>query len=140
MLELSPALRSELRARAHRLAPVVMIGDKGLTPAVLKEIDVNLRSHELIKIRVATDEREMRAGFLREICDALAAAPVQHIGKILVVYRANPEAGHRTAKRSRSARPPARPSLSAPRPVAAGRAGRPARTGRGRPGSAGRTR
>lgn len=90
-LELTSAQRRELRARAHALHPVVMIGDDGLTATVLQEIDRSLGSHELIKIRVFANEHATRADLLAEICSTLAAAPVQHIGKILIVYRPRPE-------------------------------------------------
>lgn len=90
-IQLSSRDRSALRARAHALDPVVMVGDGGLTPAVLREIDANLKAHELIKIRVAADDRTAREDILRQICDGLDAAPVQHIGKILLVYRRKPE-------------------------------------------------
>jgi putative YhbY family RNA-binding protein len=89
--DLTPNERRALRARAHHLHPVIMIGDAGLTPAVLKEIDIALKSHELIKIRVLGDDRERREKLVAEICAALAASPVQHIGKILVAYRPRPE-------------------------------------------------
>jgi RNA-binding protein len=88
---LTPAERRALRARAHALHPVVMIGEAGLTPAVLKEVDIALKSHELIKIRVLGDDRDRRASLIGEICSALDAAPVQSIGKILVVFRPRPE-------------------------------------------------
>lgn len=87
---LTPAERRALRARAHPLHPVIMIGGAGLTPAVLHEIDVALKSHELIKIRVLGDDRERRRLMPAEICKALGASPVQHIGKILVIYRPRP--------------------------------------------------
>lgn len=87
MLKLTPAQRSELRSQAHGLAPVVMIGDSGLTPSVLKEIDASLNSHGLIKIRVLGDDRDARVAHYDTICAELGAAPVQHIGKLLVVYR-----------------------------------------------------
>ena len=90
-VSLSPGERSALRARAHRLDPVVMVGDDGLTPAVLREIGRSLEAHELIKIRVAGDDRAARDEILRRICEELQAAPVQHIGKILVVYREKTE-------------------------------------------------
>ncbi|MGE5469422.1 MAG: YhbY family RNA-binding protein [Bacteroidota bacterium] len=90
MLQLSSAERSQLRARAHALNPVVSIAENGLTEAVLKEIDVNLTAHELIKIRVYGDSRENRAAYLEQICAQLDAAEVQHIGKLLVVYRPPP--------------------------------------------------
>ncbi|AOY93456.1 RNA-binding protein [Cupriavidus sp. USMAA2-4] len=89
-LQLIPAQRSELRSRAHGLNPVVMIGAEGLTPAVLAEIDRSLAAHDLIKIRVFGDEREARIAIYEAICEALDAAPIQHIGKLLVVWRPGP--------------------------------------------------
>jgi RNA-binding protein len=91
MLTLTVAERRELKASAHALSPTVMIGNAGLTESVLKEIASSLKIHELIKIRVMSDERAQREMMLEAICDRLNAAPVQHIGKILVVYQPNPE-------------------------------------------------
>lgn len=99
-LKLTPAERSALRAQAHALDPVVMIGADGLTPAVIREIDANLKAHQLIKIRVLGDDRELRTAFWERICGALDAAPVQHIGKLLIVWRPAPE----QAPRSRTQR------------------------------------
>ena len=87
MIELSAAERRALQARAHRLHPFVIIGEAGLTPAVLTEIDASLRSHELIKVRVLGEDRTRRKAWIDDICNALGAAPVQVIGKLLVVYR-----------------------------------------------------
>jgi len=91
--------RSELRAQAHQLTPVVIIGEKkGLTDEVLAEIDRSLRAHELIKIRAATDDRDARELWLEKICDRLQAHAIQSIGKILVVYRENKDLpGEKTA-------------------------------------------
>jgi putative YhbY family RNA-binding protein len=91
MLTLNAAERRALKARAHHLHPVVMVGDAGLTPSVLHEIDVNLKSHELIKIRVFGDDRTARAALVEDISAKLEAALVQHIGKILVIYRPRPD-------------------------------------------------
>lgn len=91
MLEISPSQCRELRAQAHHLSPVVSIASKGLTESVLKEIDVALKAHELIKIRVYGDERELRTEYMQNICAKLDCAPVQSIGKLLVVFRPNPE-------------------------------------------------
>ena len=91
MSKLTPAERSILRADAHALSPVVMIGEDGLKPSVLKEIDASLDSHGLIKIRVFGDDREARIAMYESICELLGAAPVQHIGKLLVVYRPKKE-------------------------------------------------
>jgi RNA-binding protein len=78
---------SYLRGLAHSLNPVVMIGNNGLTESVLKEIDVNLNAHELIKIKVMGDDRELRTQMLADICEKSNAVAVHHIGKQLVIYR-----------------------------------------------------
>lgn len=110
MLQLSSAERRELRAQAHALNPVVSISENGLTEGVLKEIDVCLKSHELIKIRVYGDSREDRLAYLEQICAELECAQVQHIGKLLVVYRPNPEkAAEEAAKAANARRAPAGP-------------------------------
>ena len=87
MLALTPNSRRGLKARAHVLKPVVWIGAAGLSDNVVNELDQRLRSHELIKIKVASDDWEIRNAILEEICARLKAAPVQHIGKMLVIYR-----------------------------------------------------
>ncbi len=83
--------RRALRARAHPLHPVVMIAKNGLTPAVLAEIDRALSAHELIKVRVAGQERDVREAYLKEICATLGCAPVQHLGNLLILWRPKPE-------------------------------------------------
>ena len=104
---LDTATRAALRAEAHHLKPVVMIGDAGLTPTVLAEADLALRSHQLIKLRVFSDEREQRQALLAELADRLGAAPVQMIGKLLVLWRApSAEDLARSNARRRSAKPP----------------------------------
>ncbi|MGG1946673.1 YhbY family RNA-binding protein [Trinickia sp. NRRL B-1857] len=110
-LKVSPAQRADLRSQAHALKPVVLIGAEGLTDAVLAEIKVHLAAHELIKIRVFGDEREARVAIYDAICDTLNAAPIQHIGKLLVVWK--PEAapapvGKSAGAKSRTAMPTAR--------------------------------
>ena len=87
MIELSPAQRRELRASAPHHNPVVSIAGNGLTPAVMQEIERSLQAHELIKIKVHGVERNDREMLIHEVCNALEAAPVQHIGTILVVWR-----------------------------------------------------
>ena len=76
-----------LRGLAHNLNPVVMIGNNGLTENVLKEIDVNLSAHELIKVQVAGDDRAARKTIYEEISEKTQAVAVHHIGKQLVFYR-----------------------------------------------------
>ena len=88
---LSPTRRRELKARAHALDPVIFIGGAGLSPAVLAEIDRALKSRELIKVRVPGADRAGRAAILEEICGQTGAQSVQHIGKILVLFRENRE-------------------------------------------------
>jgi RNA-binding protein len=114
MLQLSSVARRELRARAHSLNPVVSIAENGLTEAVLKEIDVNLNAHELIKIRVYGDSREDRIAHLEKICSELGATAVQHIGKLLVVYRPAPAApaAVNAPKSPKTRRPTAAPRKS----------------------------
>lgn len=92
MLKLTPAERSSLRAEAHALSPVVIISEDGLKPSVLKEIDNSLNSHGLIKVRVFGDDREARVTIYDTICEQLNAAPIQQIGKLLVVYRPKKDA------------------------------------------------
>jgi len=105
-MPLPPTEKRALKARAHALAPVVIIGGSGLTPAVLKEIDVSLKGHELIKVKVASEDRETRTLMMSEICGATGAEPVQSIGRMLVLFRRNPEPVARPAKAKRK---PARP-------------------------------
>lgn len=87
MKPLSPAQRQFLKGLAHPLQPVVMIGNQGLTPAVQKEIGRALAAHELIKIKAASGDADTRRAWMDEICAAADAAPVQQIGKVLIVYR-----------------------------------------------------
>jgi RNA-binding protein len=89
-LKLTPAERKEKRGEAHHLDPVVVIGTEGLTPGVLKEADAALKAHGLIKVRVFSDSREDREAALVQLADQLGAAPVQHIGKLLVLWRPLP--------------------------------------------------
>jgi RNA-binding protein len=91
MSGLSPTRRRELKARAHALTPLVLIGGKGLSSSVLAEIDRGLKAHELIKVRVPGADRPGREAILEEICGRTGAQPVQHIGKILVLFRENRE-------------------------------------------------
>ena len=109
MKELTPAERRALRARAHPLHPVIMVGEAGLTPAIISEIDRALKSLELIKIRVLGDDRNARAAMIEQICAALDASPVQHIGKILVVFRPRPEPAAPQSAPRRGRKPRYRP-------------------------------
>ena len=86
-IQLSPAERRSLRAEAHHLNPVVLIGADGLTDAVRKETDAALKAHGLIKLRVFSDLRNTREQILSSLTEELGAAAVQHIGKLLVLWR-----------------------------------------------------
>jgi putative YhbY family RNA-binding protein len=90
-ITLTPAQRKDKRGEAHHLDPVVMIGADGLTDGVVKEADAALKAHGLIKLRAASDDRAGREAWMVELADRLNAAPVQHIGKLLVLWRPLPE-------------------------------------------------
>jgi RNA-binding protein len=149
---LSPAERKALRAAAHHLDPVVMLGDAGVSEAVIAETDRALTAHELIKVRVQGDDRQARAQAMTELCARLGAAAVQSIGKLLVIYRPRPEpvaprsaphqpkkrAGEKPAERTRdtsrnrTAKPPkratAKPSAKPAGTTSARRSAKPAAT------------
>lgn len=90
-IQLSPAERKVHRAEAHHLDPVVMIGNDGLTAAIIKEANAALNAHGLIKIRVLGDDRAAREEMFMQLADQLNAAPIQHIGKLLVLWRPQPK-------------------------------------------------
>ena len=87
---MTPAERKALKARAHNLNPVLQLGEKGLTDSVVAEIERALGTHELIKIRAAPLNRDEREVALASICERTQSQPVQHIGKMLIVYRQKP--------------------------------------------------
>lgn len=90
-LSLTPRERQTLKGRAHKLNPVVLLGNAGLSEPALKEIDRALNAHELIKVRVPTDDDAELARIFADIATRLSAARVQSIGKVLVLYRPLPE-------------------------------------------------
>ena len=104
-LELSSAERSAHRSDAHALKPIVLIGAEGLTPAVTKEVNNALKSHGLIKVRIFGDDRETRVAIYEQLCDELHAAPIQHIGKLLVLYRPKVEKDSEEKRRSNKSGP-----------------------------------
>lgn len=91
IMPLTPKMRQKLKGQAHKLKPIILIGNKGLSDAVNKEIDRALQDHELIKIRIQTSDKELRRELFKQLCEANHAELVQTIGLIGVVYRANPE-------------------------------------------------
>jgi putative YhbY family RNA-binding protein len=127
-IQLNPKERQALKARAHALKPVVQLGNAGLSGPVMKEIDRALTAHELIKVKVPGDDRDERDSLFAEVAEALSAARVQAIGKLLVMYRPAPEetaaappktkaakaAGARSPKAPRRPAAPLRPSAGKP--------------------------
>jgi putative YhbY family RNA-binding protein len=91
LIQLSPTERKAQRALAHHLDPVVMVGGDGLTANVKKETDAALNAHGLIKVRVFSDDRAAREAMFQTLAEELSAAPIQHIGKLLVLWRPMPE-------------------------------------------------
>ncbi|WP_406663781.1 ribosome assembly RNA-binding protein YhbY [Gallaecimonas sp. GXIMD1310] len=86
-MELTPKQRQHLKALAHPLKPVVMLGVNGLTEGVLAEIELALEHHELIKVKAATRDHELKAAIFDTIAEHTGAAKVQKIGHMLVFYR-----------------------------------------------------
>ena len=105
ILEITSRQRSALRAAAHPLRPVVLIGDNGLTETVIKEIDRGLHAHELIKVRVAGDDREARVQMFDQICETLACAPIHHLGKMLILFRPGKKQAYAEAMGEKAASP-----------------------------------
>jgi putative YhbY family RNA-binding protein len=113
-LTITPTQRKTLKGDAHDLKPVVMIGNDGLTQSVIKEAKLAINHHGLIKIRVFGDDREARIAIYEELCDKLDAAPVQHIGKLLVIWRPKDELEVESTKLGRSSKQ-TKKTLQAPR-------------------------
>ena len=91
---LTNSQKRHLKALAHHRKPVVIIGDNGITPAVIHEILLALDHHELIKVRVNAEDRQAREAMIAEICAATDAALVQRIGHIATLFRQNHERPH----------------------------------------------
>ena len=90
-IQLTAKERQALKALAHGLKPVVLLGSAGLSAAVVKEIDRALVAHELIKVKVPVDDRAEREEIFASVAESLSAARVQAIGKLLVLFRPAPE-------------------------------------------------
>ena len=83
--------RAHLKARAHKLEPTVLVGHHGVTPSVITEVDRALTAHELIKVKILGDDRDAREAIGNQLCEGTDAAPVQRVGKVLVLWRPKPE-------------------------------------------------
>lgn len=86
-MALTEKLKRELRGRGHALKPVVSVGAAGLSPAVLRELDLSLEHHELMKVKIAAADRAARQALIGELCEALGAELVQAVGHIALIYR-----------------------------------------------------
>ena len=89
-ITLTSAEKRKFKAQAHALDPVVIVGGKGLTDAVIAEVELALKAHELIKVRAPSLDRDERAIAFAAICERTGAALVQQVGKVLVAYRKRP--------------------------------------------------
>ncbi len=81
--------RKSLKAQAHHLKPVILVGQNGISEGVIKETDIALKAHELIKIQIQSDDREGRLRGAQNLAEKLGAELVHHIGKIYILYRAD---------------------------------------------------
>lgn len=90
-ISLTPRERAHLKARAHALEPRVQIGHGGVTAAVVAELDRALTAHELVKVKILGDDRGQREAIGDDICEKTGAAPVQRVGKVIVIWRPKPE-------------------------------------------------
>jgi len=115
-IALTPRERQALKAQAHALKPVVLLGAAGLSAAALKEIDRALTAHELIKVRVPGDDRDEREALFAEVAETLSAARVQAIGKLLLFYRPAPEEDEAPTAAPRAKAPARVRSPKAPSP------------------------
>lgn len=98
---LDQATRRRFKQIAHHLSPVVLVGEQGVSDALVAETERALRDHELIKVRIAAGEREQRAELIDALAGACGAQVVQRIGKICVLFRRNPEPNPKLSNLSR---------------------------------------
>ncbi len=90
-MPLSASQKRHLRALAHPLRPVVLVGQAGVTAALLREADLALQAHELIKLKISASDRELRDEMIERISEQCGAETVQRIGHTVVLYRPNPK-------------------------------------------------
>lgn len=91
MMPLTSKFKQELKAKAHKLKPIVLMGNHGLSESVVKEIDRGLHDHELIKIRIPGSDREAKQAVFLEACELTHAEPIQLMGSVGIIYRKNPK-------------------------------------------------
>lgn len=90
-MKVDTSFKQSLKAQAHHLKPVVLLGAKGLTEAVVAETNIALLSHELIKVKINGAEKEDRLAMAQDLCEQLHAELVQMIGNTVILYRKNEE-------------------------------------------------
>ncbi len=90
-MSISESFKRELRGRGHTLKPVVSVGNAGLTKAVIREVDLSLDHHELMKIKLGAADRDQRKTLIEEICSSTHAELIQAIGHIALLYRKKPD-------------------------------------------------
>lgn len=90
-LSLTPRQRAQLKARAHALEPVVVVGQNGASPAVISEVDRSLTAHGLIKVRLAGADRETRETLTAELCGQTGATAVGTVGRVSILWRPRPD-------------------------------------------------
>lgn len=88
-MALTPKIKQQLKAKAHSLKPIILIGNNGLSDSVQNEIDRALHDHELIKIRIMSQDRDLRREWYEKICEVNQAELIQTLGSIGVIYRKN---------------------------------------------------
>ncbi len=88
---MNSSLKQQLKADAHHLKPVILLGNKGLTPAVIEETNIALLAHELIKVKINGAEKSDRQLIAEEMCNTLHATLIQLIGSTAIIYRTNEE-------------------------------------------------
>ena len=135
-IQLTPKERQALKALAHELNPVVLLGSAGLSPSVVKEIDRALLAHELIKVKVPVDDRAEREEIFASVAESLSAARVQAIGKLLVLFRPAPEQDEESTEtpRQKGSRTMRTENRSPKAPATTPRGKTPASTGRTKAG------
>jgi len=89
MPSVDTAFKQSLKAQAHHLKPTILLGAKGLTPAVIEETNLALLAHELIKVKINGAEKEDRQLIAEELCTSLQADLIQLIGSTAIIYRKN---------------------------------------------------
>ncbi|MBX2881184.1 MAG: ribosome assembly RNA-binding protein YhbY [Granulosicoccus sp.] len=88
-MTLNPQQIKHLKSLAHALNPIVRIGQNGVTPPVLRELDIALEHHELVKVKLAGSDRDARAKMMTELIEKSGASSIQQIGGVIVLFRRN---------------------------------------------------